>query len=245
MTPWQIFRLSANEPRKVVETLLGLYDVDISAFKEDDQYGLDLLKLVLLQPEAFWVATLDNAVIGYLSVFTFRSDRLYKKLLKEAKQGILDLPDLISDYREDMISTPHAKLGSVHIYIDAIAVAKITKNITGQTSELIRRDLINVAKNDLALVNKNSLCAIVVRPSISLLIKKLGIPLEDAGGRRESIVGDRKYRELFCCRNINTKRFNIIMDGLALLRNVRFGFRLGYDQFRGTPSVDVFAEPRD
>lgn len=246
MISWQVNRLSSKEPQKVAAALLGLYEIDTQAFRKQDQYGLDLLKLVLLQPEAFWVASMGDMLVGYFSVFTLRSSRLYEGLLKDAKQGVLDLPDLIHDYYDDLVSTADAKLSNVHIYIDAIAVAKKEAVLTAEVTELIRRDLINSAKNDLALFNKASLCTIAVRPGILLTVKKLRLPLDHVGGRKESVVGDKKYRELLSCRTLDTKRFSAIMSGLARIgRNIRFGVRFGVDQLRGTPTFDIFAEPKD
>lgn len=246
MISWQVHRLSSKEPQKVAAALLGLYEIDTKAFRKQDQYGLDLLKLVLLQPEAFWVASIGDMLVGYFSVFTLRSSRLYEGLFKDAKQGVLDLPDLIHDYYNDLVSTADAKLPNAHIYIDAIAVAKKEAVLTAEVTEMIRRDLINVAKNDLALVNKASLCTIAIRPGILLTVKKLCLPLDHIGGRKESVVGDNKYRELLACQTLDTKRFNAIMSGLSRIgRNIRFGVRFGADPLRGTPTVDVFAEPKD
>jgi hypothetical protein len=242
----KVYRLNAEKPQKVAEALLALYDIDVSAFrKKDDQYGLHLLKLALLQPEAFWIATLDNTAIGYLSLFTLRSDRLFKKLSKEAKKGTLDLPNLSSDFADDIVSVPHYKLKHVHFYIDAIAVTLGSKQfpIPSQISALARHELINAAKNDLALVNKASLCAIAVRQGISYIIRKYELPLEHIGGRQQSIVGDKKYRELFGARDMDNNRFNSILDGLAALgRNTRFGIRLGQHPISGTPTVEPFVE---
>jgi hypothetical protein len=246
MTTWQVHRLNSKEPQEVAAALLGLYEIDTQAFRKQDQYGLDLLKLVLLQPEAFWVASLGDMLVGYFSAFTLGSNSLYEGLLKDAKQGVLDLPDLIHDYYDDLVSTTNARLLNVHIYIDAIAVPKKEGVLTSAVTEMIRHDLIDAAKNDLALVNKASLCTIAVRPGILSTVKKLGLPLDHIGGRKEAVVGDKKYRELLACQTLDTKRFNAIMGGLARIgRNIRFGVRFGVDQLRGTPTVDIFAEPKD
>lgn len=241
------FRLSTNEPQKVKEALQGLYDIDIEAFKEDDQYGLNLLQLALIQPSAFWIAFVNDIPIGYLSIFSMQAPKLYSRLISDSKKGILDLPDLISDYSKELsMSYGNNKITNVHLYIDALAVVKGKGGIVGQDVSIIRSSLIDAAKRDLCFVNKATISTISVKRAISKIINDLNLPLKHVGGRTENASGDKKYRELFVASNVDQSMLDKILNALSSFKsNFRSGIEFSYNVFSGTAAAKVFIEPKD
>jgi hypothetical protein len=188
--------------KKTYETaaaLLGLYQVDTDTFKSTaDQYRLDLLSLALRQPEAFWVAEIDGHCVGYLSMFRMTGHKLFEVLVKQAKEGTLDLPKLTADYWDDIDKSRSEddvrKMEDLHFYIDAIAVPEQWRK--GVPKEPVANTLIDNVWNELReiIALADTVATIAVNPDVKNLIMKKTHLLKPSGKMTNK---DGLYRKLF------------------------------------------------
>ena len=242
--PWYIRRLNRDKPREIATALMGLYEIDTSVFTEPNQYGLSLLELALIQPEAFWLAELDGEYIGYISVFQYSTPRLFRDLKNQAKDGTLDLPDLIENkYRRLLVPDPLGEDTKIsHIYVDAIAIKNPkTIGVSIVQAMSIRKELINAVRTDLSHLIKPSVCTIAINRGIVRELKKLDIPFKHVEGKKKS-SNCKKLRELFIWQGRGYGVVDRILNALSDIGFGRVELYAKQDQLRMTTEQGIRLE---
>ena len=110
-------RLNKDTPIST-EVLEGLIQIDEAAFSGFDQYGAKLKDLALKQPEAFWLASINNKYVGYLSIFRLKRNWLLRLLEREARKGGARLPDAISELWNELWTENSNGRRFAYLYID-------------------------------------------------------------------------------------------------------------------------------
>lgn len=241
-----IKRLRRDEPRKLAEALWSLYEIDTSAFSTSNQYGISLLELALMQPEAFWLAELNDEYVGYISVFQFRTSRLFRELVNQAREGTLDLPDLTNNkYRRLLVSEPLSEdVEIAHIYIDAIAIKKPKAiDISLRQAMEIRKELVNAVKVDLSHLIKPSICTIAVNRGIAREIKKQNTSLKHIESTKE-VCRSKDYRELFAWQGKGHRVVDGILEALSDIGIGRFELFISHDHIRSITKGGIGFEPK-
>lgn len=208
-----IRRLTRKAPDYYAHALYALYELDTSIFPQKDQYGLTLIDLAQMQPSAFWMAELDGEFIGYFSAFQYKTTRLLRDLVSQAKSGTLDLPELTSSRYNKLLYRDISPEQAVHLYIDAIAIKKPKDiNVTLIEAMRIREELIGAMRSDITHLLKPSICVIAVRPGVAREIEELDLPFHPVG---EAVKNRKRYRKLYVYRGQKYGIVDKILDALS------------------------------
>jgi len=132
-----------------------------------------------------------------LSVFFLNKARLYNTLVKQAKEGTLDLPKLSADYYLDLAQGNLDRLDGLHIYIDALAVRRdIVKNANEVPK--VMNALVSQAASDTSGIRWTTISTVITNPRMISYIRYVRPKLEFKGERQQD---DDLFRQLYRRRN--------------------------------------------